>query len=264
MPDVQLHPGGSPQPGKPVVLIPVPAEDVVRRQRRKTVLLVAVAVAAIGLGWYVYRRTVNPVDSKQAYADGMNLFRANRYEQATLNFSRAIDLNADFADAYRMRGRAYAAIGKPYSAVPDFTKVASLQPKEAGVLVERGFAYLDEKDLIHAMADSTGALALNNKLARAYNLRATVERSMGEGARAIEDFSHAVELDPNLDNYFQRAATYQALGDHQRALADYDQALAISPSAPHTYFARAQSKAALGDSKGAQEDIQVGRKIDGW
>jgi tetratricopeptide (TPR) repeat protein len=240
------------------------AEDVVRNQRRQAAMLIAAAIAVILLGWYVYRRAVDPADAQQAYADGVRLFRANRYEQAILNFSRAVDLQSNFTDAYRMRGRAYAAIGKPDNAVPDFTKVSSLQPREATVLVERGFAYLDKKDLTHAMADATSALALDGKLARAYNLRATVERSVGESAKAIEDFSRAVELAPNLDNYFQRAATYQSLSDHKRALADYDQALILFPDQPHLYFARAQSEAALGDTKRAQEDIRIGRKIDGW
>jgi tetratricopeptide (TPR) repeat protein len=105
---------------------------------------------------------------------------------------------------------------------------------------------------------------LNNKLARAYNLRATAVRATGDPSKALADFSRAVELDPNLDNYFQRAATYQLLNDHKRAVADFDQALALAPDQPHTYYARAQSRAAIGDVKGAQEDIRTGRKIDGW
>jgi tetratricopeptide (TPR) repeat protein len=132
------------------------------------------------------------------------------------------------------------------------------------VLVDRGFAYLDKKDWARAIADASRALELNGKLASAYNLRATAVRATGDAARALEDYSRAVELDPNLDNYFQRAATYQLLNDHKRAVADFDQALALAPDQPHTYFARAQSRAAIGDLNGAQNDIRAGRKIDGW
>ena len=80
----------------------------------------------------------------------------------------------------------------------------------------------------------------------------------------MEDFTKAVELEPNLDNYFQRAATYQQIGEHQLAIADFGKALEEDPQQPHTYFARAESRAAVGDSAGAQADIAAGRKIDGW
>jgi tetratricopeptide (TPR) repeat protein len=264
MPDLEPPQDFSTEPEQPVVMIPMTAEDAERRRRRVNLTWAAAGIAVLMAGSYIYVRTVDPVRAQQAYTDGVRLIQATRYEQAILNFDRAIELKPSFADAYRMRGRAYVAVGKPDSAIPDFTRVAALQPSEGAVLVDRGFAYLDKKDWARAMADASRALALNDKLARAYNLRATAERATGNPGKAVEDFTRAVELDPNLDNYFQRAATYQLLNDHQRAVADFNQAVALSPDQPHTYFARAESRAALGDVKGAQEDIRAGRKIDGW
>jgi tetratricopeptide (TPR) repeat protein len=246
------------------VFVPVMAEDVQRVRRRNGIVIAAIALAVIFAGWYGYRRMVDPVAAEQAYTDGVRLFRANRYEQAILNFSRAVDLNSDLVEAYRMRGRCYALLSDPDKAIADFTKVSALLPADGAVLVERGFVYYGRKDFTHGMADATSALKLDDKLARAYNLRATIERSIGEIPRAIDDFSRAVALAPNLDNYFQRAATYQLINDHVHALADFDEALNISPAESHTHFARAQSRAALGDFKGAKEDIEIGRHIDGW
>jgi tetratricopeptide (TPR) repeat protein len=264
MADPQFQPENLPSSQPAAVYVPVTAEDVARQKRKVAAMIAIGVIVAMAAGWYIYRRMVDPVQAQQAYADGIGLFKANRYEQAILNFTRAVDLKPDFAEAYRMRGRAYAAIDKPDDAIPDFTKVSLLSPKDGSVLIERGFAYLDKKDLTHAMADASGALAIDSKLARAYNLRATVERAVGETRKALDDFSRAVELAPNLDNYFQRAATYQMLNDHARAVADFDEALLLSPDQAHTYYARAQSRAALGDTQGAQEDIRAGRKIDGW
>lgn len=252
------------EPEKQLVMIPVQAEDVLRRKRRRNAGIALAVILVALLGWYVYRRTVDPVSAQQAYNDGVRLVQATRYEQAILNFDRAIDLKSDFADAYRMRARANVSIGKPDNAIPDFTKVMALQPNEATVYVERGFAYLDKKDWGRAIADASHALALNDKLARAYNLRGTAVRAEGHPAQAIADFTRAVELNPDLDNYFQRAATYQLLNDHEHAVEDLNQALAAAPDQPHIYFARAESRAALGDNRGAQEDIRAGRKLDGW
>ena len=264
MPENPFLPELQPDLYDQAVFVPVMAEDIERRKRRNRFLISVAVIALVLAGWYGYRRMVDPVAAEQAYTNGARLYRANRYEQAILNFSRAVDLKPDLVEAYRMRGRAYASLGDHDKSIADLTKVSTFLPSDGSVLAERGFVYYDKKDLVHAMDDATDALKLNDKLARAYNLRATIERSVGETAKAIDDFSRAVALAPNLDNYFQRAATYQMINDHRHALADFDEALNISPGESHTHFARAQSRAALGDYKGAQEDIAIGRKIDGW
>ena len=252
------------EPSKPLVLIPVMAEDVERRQRKIVLSWVAAALALALVIWFVYRRSIDPLHAQESYDAGVRLIQATRYEEAILNFDRTIDPKPGFADAYRLRGKAYMAETKPDAAISDFTKLAQMRPADPDPLVERGFAYLDKKDYAKAIADADRALALNPRLGRAYNLRATALRETGDFQKALADFTRAVELEPNLDNYFQRASTYQRLNQHKLAVADFDQAVGFVPDQAHTYFARAQSKAAIGDTAGAKEDIQTGRKIEGW
>jgi tetratricopeptide (TPR) repeat protein len=248
----------------PLVLIPVTAEDVAREKRRKVLIWLAVAVVVVAAAWYVYQRSADPVQAQRAYDAGLRLMKTTRYEQAILNFDRAVDLKPDLADAYRMRARAYVALYNPQPAIRDFSKLAELLPRDATALVERGSARLDMKDYASAIKDADGAIGIDPELGRAYNLRATARRASGDPKGAVADFSKAVELDPSLDNYFQRAATYQLLGEHELAIADFNKAVAFDPQQPHLYFARAESKAAVGDTAGAQEDIRTGRKLDGW
>ena len=122
-------------------------------------------------------------------------------------------------------------------------------PRDTLALVERGSAHLDKKDYASAIADADRALVLDPKMARAYNLRGTARRAAGDPRKAIEDFSKAVEFEPNLDNYFQRASTYQRIGDHARAIVDFDKAIEEDPMQPHIYYARAESRAAVGDER---------------
>ena len=249
---------------KPLVLIPVTAEDVAREKRRKVALWVAAGVTVVLAALFAYQRITSPRDAREAYDAGLRLLKATRYEQAALNFSRTIDLKPDFADAYRMRARVYVAQSNPDAAIRDFTRVLELSPNDSTALVERGFAWLDKKMYPNAMADASEAISLDPKSGRAYNLRAMGRRALGDSRKAIEDFTTAVGIEPSLENYFQRASTYQIIGQQQFAIADFTSAIALDPAEPHIYFARAQAKAATGDAKGAQEDIAVGRKIDGW
>jgi len=249
---------------KPPIMIPVTAEDVARERRGKLVRWLAAALLVMLAGWIVYKRINTPRDAREAYDTGMRLVKASRYDQAILNFNRTVDLQPDFAEAYRMRGRAYVAQSNPEQAIRDFTRLAELVPGDTLALVERGFARLDTKDYANAISDASRAIALDPRLARAYNLRGTARRAAGDSRKAIEDFSQAVKLEPNLDNYFQRASTYQRLGEHARAIADFNKALEEDPNQPHIYYARAASRAAVGDTAGAKADIATGQKIDNF
>lgn len=264
MSDPEIKSGPADAASMPLVEIPVTAEDVEREQNKRLMKWLAVVLLAILAGGTVYQRLSSPHNARDAFDAGMRLLKSTRYDQAILNFNRAVELQPNFADAYRMRGRAYVAQSNPDLAIRDFSHVAELQPHDAQALTERGFAHLDKKEYAAAVADADHAIAQDPTLGRAYNLRATARRSQGGLQPALDDFTRAVQLEPNLDNYFQRAATYQQMGEHQLAIADFGRALEEDPQSPHSYFARAESRAAVGDSAGARADISAGRKIDGW
>jgi tetratricopeptide (TPR) repeat protein len=249
---------------KPVVLIPVTAADVERQNRRRIMRWFAIALVVILAGGIIYEHVSNPRNAREAFDAGMRLMKATRYDQAILNFNRAVELEPGFAEAFRMRARAYIAQSNPDEAIRDFTRLAVLQPRDAQALAERGFAYIDKKDYANAIADADRALALDPKLAKAFNLRGIAHRSAGDPRKAVDDFTKALEYEPNLDNYFQRATSYQDLGEHRLAIADFTKAVAEDPQEPHIYFARAKSLSAIGDAARAREDIAAGRKIDGW
>lgn len=256
-------PPGEGSPDAPLVLIPVTAEDAARRKRRVQMAIwaaVAIVLGAIGL---LYKRSVDPLHAQESYDAGVRLLKIARYDQAILAFDRATDLKPDMIDAYLMRARAHIGIAKTENAIRDFTRVIELRPSDSEALVERGRAYLEMKDYQPALADANQALGLNSKLANAYNLRGLVVRAMGDSKKALEDLTRAVELAPDEDNYYQRGATYQMLGQHRQAIADFDQVIAFKPDEAPGYFARAESRRAIGDIAGARADHLQGRMIDG-
>ncbi len=152
---------------------------------------------------------------------------------------------------------------EPDLAIPDFTKAIELRSHDPQVLLARASAYLDQKNYTAAIADASAVLAIDSHLARAHNLRATALRGAGDAQAAIVEFTRAVEIEPNSDNYFQRGATYQLLADHRRAIEDFTQAIALDPDKPQTYFARAESERALGQTAEAGKDHLRGRILDG-
>lgn len=253
----------APAQAAPVVLIPVTAEDVARRKRRLVLGIASVTAAVLLVAGYYYVRAVDPIHAQQSYDAGMRLFDVGRYPEAALAFDRAAGLKPAFADAIFMRGRSNVFDGKIDRAIEDFTAVLAIRPNDTAALVARGREWLELKNYQSSIADSTRALAIDSHQAAAYNLRGLATRNLGDPHKALDDFTRAVELAPSTDNYFQRGATYQMLGDHRSALADFTQVIAMMPDGASAYFARAESRLALGDAPGAERDRRQGRYLDG-
>src|SRR2546421_1594998 len=86
------------------------------------------------------------------------------------------------------------------------------------------------------------APALFRSNAEAYGNRGETYRLLKEYQRAIADFDHALELDPNYAwAYGSRGQTYASLEENQRAIADFDHALELDPNYSWAYGSRGQT-----------------------
>ena len=70
-----------------------------------------------------------------------------RYDRAIVDFTRAIDLNSDDANAYFNRGRVYREKGDDDRAITDFSKAIGLKPDDTETYNNRGVSYYNKKQL---------------------------------------------------------------------------------------------------------------------
>ena len=148
-------------------------------------------------------------------------------------------------------------------ALLDFSKVIDLRPSDPAGWIARGSAYLELNNFEAAIDDASHAIAANPKTAEAYSLHGIALRKSGNPKQAIDDFNHAVALEPSTKNYFDRGATFQLIGDHASAIKDFDHVIETIPDMAGAFFARAESRRAIGDLRGAEQDHQQGRILDG-
>jgi tetratricopeptide (TPR) repeat protein len=244
------------------VLVPVTQVDHDRRRQKTRLLGYGVVVALVVLGGWIYKRSVDPIRALEAFDVGERLAKTAHYQQAIVSYDRAISLKTDFADAYSLRGRANAALAKPQLAIEDFNRVLGLRPRDTAAFLDRGMAHLALEEFSDAVRDFDRAIAIDPQLSIAYNLRGSAIRTMGDPQKALADFNRAVALNPDMDNLFQRGATYQLLGNHEAAILDFSQVISFVPNSGQAYFARALSFRALGDLESAQRDHRTGRILD--
>ncbi len=134
---------------QPLILIPVEAADVARGRRRRLAIWWGSGILAVTAAALIYKHNVDPIHAQESYDAGVHLLEIARYPQAILSFDRAIDLKTNFADAYLMRARTFAAAGQTTNAISDYSKVIELRPRDPQPLIERGRVYTDGKKIIN-------------------------------------------------------------------------------------------------------------------
>ena len=80
---------------------------------------------------------------------------------------------------------------------------------------------------------------------------------------AIEDFTAAIEIDPNLaPAFYSRGRSKLLLQDYQGSISDFTRAIEINPKYPDNYVDRGSSKYGLKDYLGAIADFTRAIQID--
>ncbi len=98
------------------------------------------------------------LDAKgQAFVKGRELFLNKDYDSAIEQFTKVIDMDEKFAEAYTFRGNCYSALKKNDEAVKDFSKAIEIDPYNRGAFSNRSLAYKAMGKLPQAKADALKA-----------------------------------------------------------------------------------------------------------
>jgi tetratricopeptide (TPR) repeat protein len=210
---------------------PPPAPPVRRlnRAQRRLIRMTAIVLALGASAWGIYAFIESAPDRALShYRQGMLLLGPGDFRGAAAQFTAAIGILPQYADAYLGRGKARQAAGQSDAAIADFGR----------------------------------AIAIDPTLEAAYTARGTLGRLGGDIGQALADFNQSIRLHPTADAYYQRGLTYQILSQPARAADDYTLALEHDPNAPHIYRARAKAKRDLGDVAGAQTDQETAERLE--
>ena len=100
------------------------------------------------------------------------------YWEAIDDFSRAIEFEPRYAEAYNNRGIAKRNVEDRNGAIDDFTLAIDIDPKYAEAFNNRGNAKLDLTDYAGAVDDYTNAINLDPRHAETYNNRGLARNSL--------------------------------------------------------------------------------------
>jgi tetratricopeptide (TPR) repeat protein len=171
--------------------------------------------------------------------------------------------SAGSADEYEARCYARWRLGKPDPAVSDCTRAIELDPRFVWPYHNRGNAYNDKRDYVHALVDWNKAIEIDSKFAPSYNNRGVYYTNSRDYDRAIADLSKAIEIDPRYGvAYNSRGNAYAYKGDYDRAIADYNKAIQLDARDARAYNFRGEAYSYKGDYVQAIADYNKAIEIN--
>ncbi|MFH0796789.1 MAG: tetratricopeptide repeat protein, partial [Candidatus Omnitrophota bacterium] len=131
---------------------------------------------------------------------GVLYLNADRLEEASYHFEKAVALNTEFDQAYDNLGTAYDKSGKPEEAIKAHKKALEINPDNPKIYNNLGNAYNNLNRLDEALEMYRKALRLNPAYKAVYNNVGVVYYKKGMLNEAIKYWTKALEIDPNFDS----------------------------------------------------------------
>lgn len=159
------------------------------------------------------------------------------YQGAIQDFSKAIEINPNYVDAYVNRGLAEDDISDYQGAIRDYSKAIELSPNIAEVYSGRGVAKTKLKDYSGAMQDFNKTVGLNPKYFSVYVCRGFVKSMLSDYQGALQDYNKAIEINPEYAiAYLNRGADKYKHGDKNGACLDWKKAGELGESSAFDFI----------------------------
>lgn len=237
------------------------------------------------------------VGARDYFLMGSAKYKCNACREAVEDFTKAIELKKDYAEAYYGRSLSYLCEGDTRSALRDIESALKNNPKEVLYIECKarikaatgdnkgaakdfedaigkdslcwqawyGLAVAAEalKDTVKARVAYTQTIRLSPNFTMAYIGRGTLRLENGQSELALEDLDVARRLEPGYAPIFVRSSrAYLALGDLKSAEEDASVAARLSPEVAEGHYLLGEAKLRAGNYQGADLDFLTAGKLD--
>jgi tetratricopeptide (TPR) repeat protein len=199
---------------------------------------------------------LDPSFPEAHYNLGTFYARAGRHEEAIAALGEAIRFRPDYVNAYINRGLAQLETDQIEAAIADYSEAIALDPENPSPYAQRGYAYTVQEAWEDAEADFDRAIALDAEYVYAYEMRALTRQRQGRHEEAIADYTRILSFAPSARAYTTRGQVYLQLQKLNSALDDFNHALELDPEYALAYRGRGYAHYLLGNDDETLADLR--------
>ena len=191
---------------------------------------------------------------------GKGCASGGHFALAIRNFTRAIRLKPDYAEAFKERSTADMYVYDYKGALRDMSRAIELRPGDADAISMRGSIYYQSRDYDRAIRDFSRSIQLNPAEWFTFWARGGAYYDKGDYDAAIRDFDEVIKRRctgnvKDFDFFSHRGLAHLYKGDYERAIRDFDDVANRRQNASWCFYHRGLARFFMGQLRAAKEDF---------
>ncbi|MEL6223685.1 MAG: pentapeptide repeat-containing protein, partial [Cyanobacteria bacterium J06627_8] len=199
-------------------------------------------------------RQLNASRAEKLYQKGIKSLSNHHHQQAIAQFSQSISLRSATETVYFDRGCAFLTLGKLERAKVDIDHFLSTNAsdKRLDALIVKGWIDIKQREYARALQQFNTTLHDYPNSAAAITGRGLARQQLGDFHGSLDDFSQAIECEPEWSTYLERGKLLILFGEYSRALDDLAKAGALRDTTAQVQYYRGLAHYYLGDRQAAK------------
>ncbi|EPF37375.1 tetratricopeptide repeat protein [Treponema denticola] len=156
--------------------------------------------------------------------------------RAIYYYTKAIETDPDYIEAYLNRGEMYYYVNEHEKALADFDRIIELSPQSDKAYYFKGLLFNDDGNYNKAIENLNTAISLNDKAYEYYEARSTAYEQINEYEKAFEDINTAIKLNQKSAKLYNlRGRLHEHFERTDDAINDFKIATKLDPNDIWTY-----------------------------
>jgi len=172
---------------------------------------------------------INP-DALRHYNEGMNYYNKNDFDLAIIEFTNAIAIFPEYADAYLERGNCYDNKSDQVKALENYLKAGEYDKRYSLFAYGYECASDDVENYDEAITVLSQCIAQKINPFVAYCMRGNSYGAKYDFENAYNDYTEAISISPNIfQPYFSRGTLNIIMENFQQAVIDLEMSVKLYP-----------------------------------
>ncbi|NOQ24788.1 MAG: tetratricopeptide repeat protein [Bacteroidales bacterium] len=177
--------------------------------------------------------------SPKLYSTGKDFVASGNYEDAVAQFTKLIEENPEYTEAYVARADAYEKAGKKAEAASDYKRAAAFEDKDESIYYNAGRLYFDLEQYKEAIPMLAKVTAMDKKHINAYKYKMESYIALEDYDKAIKESNDLVNLSETAQNYSRSGFINDKLENYNQAETDYRKSIEKASNVIETHVALA-------------------------
>lgn len=177
--------------------------------------------------------------SPKLYNTGKEFVASGNYEDAITQFSKLIEENPEYTEAYVARAEAYEKIGKKEDAASDYKRATVFDDKDVSIYYNAGRLYYELAQYEEAIPMLAKVTVLDKKHVNAYKYKMESYIEIEQYDKALKESVELIKLSETALNYSRSGFINDKLENYNQAETDYRKSIEKAANVKETYVALA-------------------------